>query len=77
MYPEKLVSLGWCVAKYNPSKDKGGHGPNLMIISPSDTQEGVHQPAESVTIWSDGAVVALRDFLIELFPLPSPPEVGK
>ena len=67
-FPEKLASLGWCVAKYNPPKDKGGHGPCLTIMSPSDAQEDMYQPAESVTVWSDGAIIALRDFLNGLFP---------
>jgi len=65
----KMVDLGWCTAKYNDAKH---HGPKLTIMAPSDGSETCHSPAESVTIWSDAALVALRDFLIEVLPKPDP-----
>lgn len=63
----KTVDLGWCMAKYNGPKDRG---PKLTIVSPSDGSETGFNPSESITIWSDEALIKLRDFLIEVLPKP-------
>lgn len=69
----KTVDLGWCVAKYDPPGTQGGQGPKLTILSPSDMdQQGGYQPAESIVIWSDAAIIALRNFLNEVLPVVIP-----
>ena len=62
------ISLGWAVAKYDYPGKEAGAGPKLTLLVPSDTDGGVHSPAESITIWSDESVIALRDFLNKIFP---------
>ena len=62
------ISLGWVVAKYDYPGKEGGAGPRLILFAPSDTDGGVYAPAESVTVWSDEAIINLRDFLNDIFP---------
>lgn len=59
----KTISLGWSFAKYNDAKHCG---PKLTIVTPSFDHETHFHPAECVTIWNVSALVALRDFLIEV-----------
>lgn len=68
----KMVDLGWCMAKYDDAKH---HGPKLTIVSPSDGSETVFTPTESIAIWGDEALIALRDFLIEVLPTKLEPGV--
>ena len=68
MRKASTISLGWAAAKYDYPGKEAGAGPKLTLISPSDTDGGVHVPAESITIWSDESIKILRDFLNEIFP---------
>lgn len=64
----KTVDLGWCIAKYDPPGTQGGDGPKLIIVSPSDNGGTSFMPDQSVTIWSNEAIIRLRDFLNEVLP---------
>ena len=59
----RAVSLnGWCVASIREEHNT----PVLRIMSPSNVCNGTYSPAECITIFGDGAIRALRDFLSEV-----------
>lgn len=58
-----LIDLGWCIARL----DKGKH--LLKIVSPSDESTSLYVPSESITIYSQPSLEALRDALIEAYPV--------
>lgn len=64
-----VVDLGWCVARY--SKDFTGTLPGLSIASPTDYSRKDIVPATSVFVKADYCP-ALRDFLLEHFPVEKP-----
>ena len=59
----KLINLGWTVAKLEFKSKK------LTIFSPSDNTDGYHEPAQSINIHGSENLIALRDALIECFPI--------
>lgn len=58
----KVIDLGWCIAKLDV------HNKKLTIVSPSDSSENNYMPAESVAVYGEAGLIALRDVLNEAFP---------
>ena len=58
-----VIDLGWCMARLDVK------GKKLTIVSASDPGEHAYTPAESVTIYGDAQMMALRDALIEAYPV--------
>lgn len=60
-----LIDLGWCMARLT----KGDDGcSRLLIVSPQDGSE-VNGDAQSVVIYSDTSLIALRDALNQAWPV--------
>lgn len=59
----KLIALGWCMAKLDTCNGK------LTFMSPSEENEHGYIPAESVTLYNKVHLEALRDALIEAYPV--------
>lgn len=59
----KLIDLGWCMARLDLGKQK-----KLTICSPSDSDTHSYTPAESVVVYGETYIVALRDALNEAYP---------
>lgn len=51
----KLTDLGWCVVQ-------------LTITPASCSESGIHTPEQSVTLYGEDGLKALRDALNEAFP---------
>jgi hypothetical protein len=64
--PIKVIDLGWCIARLE--QRTSSQSPKLTIMSPSSAEERVYSPAESVVIWGDVSLLALRDALNEAYP---------
>ncbi len=62
-----LIDLGWCMARLE-LKRSGRDDPRLTIVSPSCADSPMYEPAESVTIYGQAGLLALRDALNEAFP---------
>jgi len=58
-----VIDLGWCVGKLAPNMK------TLTIISPSQHGEDAYTPAESVQVYGEAALKALRDTLIAAYPV--------
>ena len=55
----KIIDLGWCIARLEKHK--------LTIMSPADSSEGFYQPAESIVVFGEEPLKALRDALNEAY----------
>ena len=55
----EVINLGWCIAKI----ESIGPQNSLTIMSPSAATENSYTPAESVTVYGDAGLIALRDAL--------------
>lgn len=76
MWEVGAVVLGYVgtVASWRRPKDglaKHNHGPMLTIQTCASTDEGVHEPAASITISSKEGLLALRDAIDEALRDPS------
>lgn len=60
----KVIDLGWCMARLEIKK----HSAKLIIVSPSATEDNAYSPAETVVIYGEVNVLALRDALNEEYP---------
>ena len=58
------IDLGWCVAVLW----KNGSQKSLRIMSPSCSDDNSYTPAESVVVYGDAGLIALRDALNEAYP---------
>ena len=58
-----LIDLGYCVAKLRMDR--------LTIMSPDDSGE-YYIPAQSISIYGDKNLIALRDALNKAYPIVSP-----
>ena len=58
---KKTVDLGWCVAKLD--------GMHLTIMHPAGGGDAFYEPAQSVMITRKPDIEALRDLLLEAFPV--------
>lgn len=54
--------------KIEPTKRQQNAVPTLRIMSPSVCDEHVYIPAESISVWGEPGLKALRDALNEAFP---------
>ena len=59
----KVIDIGWCMARIDAKERK------LMIVSPAYTDEASYLPSESIEIYGEANLIALRDLLIEAYPL--------
>ena len=62
----KLIDLGWCMARLDPVNHK------LLIVSPADSSEGFN-PADSIVMFGEESLKALRDALNEAYPAEAKP----
>lgn len=70
----KVIDLGWCIARLEVTAATAG---TLTIVSPADYSSDPVNPAESIRIYGKDGLIALRDLLVETYPLPAPkPEEG-
>lgn len=59
-----LIDLGWAVGRLL----KNGSSEELHLVGPSVSNEGMYQPAESITIYFKNNIIALRDALNKAYP---------
>lgn len=57
----KTYDLGWCLAKIVMNRDRKPE--RLIIVSPSDSSETLHQPAESICIYGTYNIESLHKAL--------------
>jgi hypothetical protein len=59
----KVIDLVWCMARLDV------HNKKLTIVSASDASENAYTPAESVVVYGEAGLLALRDALNEAYPV--------
>ena len=62
----KLIDLGWCMGRLDTSRKPGA---KLTIVSPSATEGSLYTPAETVEIYGETYLLALRNALNEAYPV--------
>lgn len=59
-----VADLGWCMARL--AMDRNGKAESLTIVSPSDTDNGAHDPASNVRIFGLPSLLKLKALLDEV-----------
>ena len=59
----RVIDLGVCMARLDSNRR------TLTIVSPSDIDETGYSPAESVVVYRESNLIALRDLLNEAYQI--------